>query len=243
MAKLFDFTIKNGAAGGFGMFSAAHFAWLAALLAAGGGVCLAYKKADENSRRVIRRAAAWGALGMELLRAALLFAAGEYNLGRLPLHLCAMAVYICALHAWRGGALTGQFLYAFCMPGAVFALIFPDWGYYPALHFMSASSFVIHGLIATYVVMQVAARDIVPDVKKCPQCLGLMLALALPVYIFDRITGTNYMFLNWPSPGSPLEWFAFLGSPGFVLGYLPILAAVWAVMYYPFRRTGENKKQ
>ena len=175
--------------------------------------------------------------------AALLFAAGEYNLGRLPLHLCAMAVYICALHAWRGGALTGQFLYAFCMPGAVFALIFPDWGYYPALHFMSASSFVIHGLIVTYVVMQVAARDIVPDVKKCPQCLGLMLALALPVYIFDRITGTNYMFLNWPSPGSPLEWFAFLGSPGFVLGYLPILAAVWAVMYYPFRRTGENKKQ
>ena len=77
MAKLFDFTIKNGAAGGFGMFSAAHFAWLAALLAAGGGVCLAYKKADENSRRVIRRAAAWGALGMELLRAALLFAAGH----------------------------------------------------------------------------------------------------------------------------------------------------------------------
>ena len=180
---------------------------------------------------------------MELLRAALLLAAGEYNLGRLPLHLCAMAVYICALHAWRVGALTGQFLYAFCMPGAVFALIFPDWGYYPALHFMSASSFVIHGLIVTYVVMQVAARDIVPDVKKCPQCLGLMLALALPVYIFDRITGTNYMFLNWPSPGSPLEWFAFLGSPGFVLGYLPILAAVWAVMYYPFRLTGENKKQ
>ena len=78
MAKLFDFTIKNGAAGGFGMFSAAHFAWLAALLAAGGGVCLAYKKADENSRRVIRRAAAWGALGMELLRAALLFAALGY---------------------------------------------------------------------------------------------------------------------------------------------------------------------
>ena len=46
MAKLFDFTIKNGAAGGFGMFSAAHFAWLAVLLAAGGGVCLAYKNAD-----------------------------------------------------------------------------------------------------------------------------------------------------------------------------------------------------
>ena len=58
MAELFDFTIKNGAAGGFGMFSAAHFTWLAALVAAGSGVCLAYKNADENSRRIIRRAAA-----------------------------------------------------------------------------------------------------------------------------------------------------------------------------------------
>ena len=51
MAELFDFTIKNGAAGGFGMFSAAHFTWLAALVAAGSGVCLAYKNADENSPR------------------------------------------------------------------------------------------------------------------------------------------------------------------------------------------------
>ena len=92
------------------MFSAAHFAWLAVLLAAGGGVCLAYKNADENSRRIIRRAAAWGALGIELLRAALLLAAGEYNIGRLPLHLRAPrvarrradgAVPVRVLYAWR----------------------------------------------------------------------------------------------------------------------------------------------
>ena len=236
MAELFDFTIKNGDTEGFEAFGPEHIIWLAVLISAGAAVCAAYKKADKNTRRCIRRAAAWGALGIELLRAALLAAAGEYNIGRLPLHLCAMAVYICALHAWRGGELTGQCLYAFCMPGAAFALIFPDWGYYPALHFMSASSFVIHGLIVTYVIMQAAAGDIIPDVRKCPQCLGLMLALALPVYVFDMVTGTNYMFLNRPSPGSPLEWFSFLGRPGFVLGYLPILAAVWAVIYYPFRR-------
>ena len=236
MAELFDFTIKSGDTEGFKIFGPEHIIWLAVLISAGAAVCTVYKKADKNTRRSLRRAAAWGALGIELLRAALLAAAGEYNIGRLPLHLCAMAVYICALHAWRGGELMGQFLYAFCMPGAAFALIFPDWGYYPALHFMSASSFVIHGLIVTYVIMQAAAGDIIPDVRKCPQCLGLMLALALHVYVFDMVTGTNYMFLNRPSPGSPLEWFSFLGRPGFVLGYLPILAAAWAVIYYPFRR-------
>lgn len=237
MAELFDFTIKRGASGGFSAFGAAHAAWLTLLLAAGVLICRTYKRADKIARRCMRHGIALTALGIELLRAILLFAAGEYDIGRLPLHLCAIAVYICALHAWRGGTLTGQFLYAFCMPGASFALLFPDWGYYPALHFMSASSFIIHGLIVAYVVMQVLAGDILPDVRKCPQCLGLMLALALPVYIFDRITGTNYMFLNWPSPGSPLEWFAFLGRPGFVLGYLPIAAAVWAVIYFPFRRS------
>lgn len=237
MAKLFDFTLKIGDAKGFSVFGAEHISWLLLLLAAGACLCRAYKKADELTRRRIRRATAWTALSMELIRAALLISAGEYDIGRLPLHLCAMAVYISALHAWRGGRLTGQFLYAFCMPGAVFALLFPDWGYYPALHFMSVSSFVIHALIVCYTMMQVLTDDIRPDIRKCPQCLGIMLALALPVYIFDIATGTNYMFLNWPSPGSPLEWFSFLGRPGFVLGYLPILAAVWAVMYYPFRKS------
>ena len=94
MAELSDFTIKNGAAGGFGMFSAAHFTWLAALVAAGSGVCLAYKNADENSRRIIRRAAAWGALGIELLRAALLFAAG-----------CVFYLWPMSRHAWEGFAI------------------------------------------------------------------------------------------------------------------------------------------
>lgn len=236
MADFFDFTGENNPASGFAMFGAEHFAWLAALVAAGALLCFCYKKSGARTRRSIRRAAAAAALGIELLRAALLFAAGEYNIGRLPLHLCAMAVYICALHSWRGGRLTGQFLYAFCLPGAVFALLFPDWVSYPALHFMSVSSFLIHALIAAYVLMQVLAGDIAPDIGRCPQCLALMLALALPVYVFDRATGTNYMFLNRPSPGSPLEWFSFLGRPGFVLGYIPIIAAVWAVIYFPFRR-------
>ena len=68
-----------------------------------------------------------------------------------------------------------------------------------------------------------------------------MLLIAVTVYVFDRLMGTNYMFLNWPLPGSPLEWFAFLGRPGYLLGYIPLLAAAWTVIYAPFvkiRRAG-----
>lgn len=233
MNDFFDFTSEYTAEG-FGMFSAVHLLWLAF-----GGVFVfavsrLYKRADDARRKKLRRAVAFAALELELLRAVLLMAAGEYGLGTLPLHLCVMAVYLCALHALRGGELTGQFLYAFCMPGALAALLFPDWTYYPALHFVTVSSFLLHILIVAYIAMQVAGRDIVPDIRRTPGCLALMLCLAVPVYVFDRLTGTNYMFLNWPSPGSPLEFFAFLGRPGYVLGYLPILAAVWAVLYFPW---------
>ena len=219
---------------GFGMFSLGHIAWLAAGVIFALIMCRAYLAAPAAARRRLRRGTALSALAVELSRAALLALAGLYGVDRLPLHLCALAVYISAWHALRGGELTGQFLYAFCMPGALAALLFPDWSAYPAFHFMSVSSFTLHILLVGYTLMLVAGGELRPDTRRAPACLGIMLLIAVPVYVFDRLMGTNYMFLNWPLPGSPLEWFAFLGRPGYLLGYIPLLAAAWAVIYAPF---------
>lgn len=234
MYGFFDFSTDSSCADSLGLYSPGHILWLAAALLIWLGLCRGYRRAGAPARRLLLRLTAGTALALELLRAALLFSAGQYGLGRLPLHLCALAVYISFYHSLLGGKLTGQFLYAFCMPGAFCALLFPDWSYYPAFHFMSVSSFILHILLVGYTLMQVAGGDIRPDIRRAPACLGIMLLTALPVYIFDRLTDTNYMFLNWPSPGSPLEWFSFLGRPGYLLGYLPLLAAVWAVIYAPF---------
>lgn len=239
MERFFDFTIGPEAAG-FGQFSAAHGLYLAVAALSALLLCLFYRHLDGERRRRLRLALASSALALQLLRAVLLMTGGAYTIGRLPLHLCAMAVYISFFHALRGGRLLGQFLYAFCMPGAAAALLFPDWSYYPALHFMTVCSFALHILVFCYILMQVPCGDIRPDLKSLPQCLGIMLAIAIPVYVFDVLTNTNYLFLNWPSPASPLELFAFLGRPGYVLGYLPLIAVVWLVLYLPFigkRRT------
>ena len=233
MERFFDFTIGPEAAG-FGLFSSAHGLYLAVAALCALLLCLFYRHLDGERRRRLRLALASSALALQLLRAVLLIISGNYTIGRLPLHLCAMAVYISFFHAMRGGRLLGQFLYAFCMPGAAAALLFPDWSYYPALHFMTVSSFVLHILVFCYVLVQVSGGDIRPEGKSLPQCLGIMLAIAIPVYVFDVLTNTNYLFLNWPSPGSPLELFAFLGRPGYVLGYLPLIAVVWLVLYLPF---------
>ena len=240
MERFFDFTIGPEAAG-FGQFSAAHGLYLAAAALSALLLCLFYRRLDIGKRRRLCLALASSALALQLLRAVLLIISGNYTIGRLPLHLCAMAVYISFFHALRGGRLLGQFLYAFCMPGAAAALLFPDWSYYPALHFMTLSSFVLHILVFCYVLVQVSGGDIRPEGKSLPQCLGIMLAIAIPVYVFDVLTNTNYLFLNWPSPASPLELFAFLGRPGYVLGYLPLIAVVWLVLYLPFIRKRRTK--
>ena len=239
MERFFDFSIGPEAEG-FGLFSAVHGIYLAAAALSALLLCLFYRRSGAGNRRRLRLMLASSALALELLRAVLLMISGNYTIGRLPLHLCAIALYLSFFHALRGGRLTGQFLYAFCMPGALAALLFPDWSYYPGLHFMTVCSFALHILVFCTILMQVAGRDIRPDIKSLPQCLGIMLAIGLPVYVFDILTNTNYLFLNWPSPGSPLELFAFLGRPGYLLGYIPLIAGVWLILYLPF--VMKNKK-
>ncbi|MBR1660085.1 MAG: TIGR02206 family membrane protein, partial [Oscillospiraceae bacterium] len=69
------------------------------------------------------------------------------------------------------------------------------------------------------------------------RCFAILAALAAAVYVFDRVFSANYMFLLSPAAGSPLEWFSlFLGIPGYLLAYIPMLALLWALLYLPFRR-------
>lgn len=216
---------------GFQRFGFGHFLWLFAVgtwLALG---CFAYRKARPEKRPELRLLTAGLALGLELWRAGLLMSRGQYDLGRLPLHLCSMSIYLCFFHALTGQPGLGQFLYAFTLPGAVFALLFPDWAGQPLFSFITVSSFLLHFLLVLYPLMQVAAGEIRPELRRLPGCIGRMLLLALPVYVLNKLWNTNYMFLNLPPEGSPLALFAFLGSPGYLLGYIPLALGVWALLY------------
>ena len=231
---------------GFGLFSAAHFIWLIIGAATAVLICLIYRRSPAEKRRRIRITLASSALAIELLKTLLLILAGDYGIGRLPLHLCGISIYFCFIHSFMKNSQSSvfsQFLYFFCMPGAVFALIFPDWVGYPLFSFMTFSGFLLHFLITIYVVMQVISADIFPHLRRLPACILIMLLLAVPVYFFDKSTGTNYMFLNWPSPGSPLEWFSSLGRPGYLLGYIPLMLITWAVLYLPFILHSKSRKK
>lgn len=239
--KFLIFHLFGSMEDGFEHFSAAHLWHLLLIFAFAGAFCVFYRQSGGKRRKALRLIIAGGNAALALFRAALLMAAGEYGVERLPLHLCGMAVYICLFHALRPGRLSAQFLLAFCMPGALAAILFPDWTASPPWSVISVFNFSIHALIVYYVLMQLAAGDIRREGRLLPACLGLMLLIAVPVYIFNLVAGTNFMFLSYPAPDSPLELFSFLGRPGYVLGYLPMIGAVWAVIYLPKGRRRDRK--
>ena len=91
MTDFFDFSIDPHSENSLGMFSFGHILWLLAALAAWLLLCRRYRRCTPARRVRMRRVTAGAALAIELLRSLLLMLAGEYAIGRLPLHLCALA--------------------------------------------------------------------------------------------------------------------------------------------------------
>lgn len=244
------FTLEQDlpAGAGFALWGREHLCWLAIGAALGVILCLLYRRVGGRGRMALRIAVGCAVLLCELLKDGNLIVQGAFGVYYLPLHLCGLAVFFTVCHCLRPGETVGNFLYSTCVPGAAFALLFPDWTVYPAFSYHSLVAFVVHSLLVIYPLMLVCGGDLRPDARLLPRCLGILAVLAAAVYVFDRAFQANYMFLLLPAPGSPLEWFAsFLGNPGYLLGYLPMLAAVWALLYLPFalRRKGcaADKKQ
>ena len=220
---------------GFAHWDGMHVLWLGIAAAIVAALCVLYRRAPADSRKRWRRALGWAVLACEAMKDINIAAQGCFDRWFLPLHLCGLAVFFTFAHSRRPGKVLGNFLYSCCMPGAAFALFFPDWIWYPPFSFHSIVAFVVHSLLTAYPLMLLSGGDLRPEAKLLPRCFGILVCCAVPIAVFNHFFGTNYMFLSWPSPGSPLEWFAsFLGTPGYLLGYLPMLALVWLMLYLPF---------
>lgn len=226
---------------GFQLYDREHICWLFICLAAGAALCLVYRRLTAHGCARMRLGVGLAVLLCEILKDANLIVQGVFSVYYLPLHLCGLAVFFTLGHSIRPNETVGDFLYSTCMPGALFAILFPDWTACAAFSFHSIVGFTVHLLIVAYPLMQTLGGDIRPSVRRLPRCLLILLCLAGPVYLFDRRFSANYMFLLAPAAGSPLEWFAaLLGNPGYLLGYLPMLALVWCALYFPFCRKGRR---
>lgn len=136
----------------------------------------------------------------------------------------------------------GQVLYTLCLPGTVLALLFPDWVRYPAIHFITIQGFTFHAGIVLYVICQLLQHNIIPRLAALWKVIVFLLVVVPPVYLFDKKFHANYMFVNVPSPGSPLEWLAsFLGNPGYLAGYAVLMLLCMVLMDAGYRLLLDRK--
>lgn len=232
---------------GFDLWGREHILWLCVAVLLTAGLCLLYRRSGGERRKALRIWIGCAVLFLEFAKDINLAVQGSLDVYNLPLHLCGLAVFFTFFHSLFPGKTVGNFLYSTCMPGAAFALLFPDWTMYPAFSYHSMVAFFVHSLLAAYPLMLLSGGDLRREAKRLPYCFVILVMLAIPIYFFDRRFDANYMFLLEPSPGSPLEWFAsLLGVPGYLLGYLPMTALIWTLLYLPFgrkRKKAEKRKE
>ena len=223
-------TIEPGQ--GFTHFDGYHFLWLGILVMFAGVMAWQYRKRDAATRSKWRKWVAVAILLDEVWKMFWLTVGGTYTLDYLPLHLCSINIILIAIHAWKPSKTLDNFLYAICIPGALAAMLFPTWYTLPTLNFMHLHSFTIHILLITYPLMVTVGGDLRPDWRQLPKSLLLTLCMAIPIYIFNLLFDTNYMFLMYAEPGNPLYLFEQMWG-SHLLGFPVIIVGVLLVMYGP----------
>lgn len=222
---------------GFSLYSFPHLSVLAIIAA----VCVfsaRWFRAQSAARQHhVTQRLGWANLLFEFLRTAVYIKMGGMSIYELPLHLCGMAVFLCFIHSMWKWDWAGQVLYTLCLPGACAALLFPDWTMYPFFSFAALHGFAAHGLIVLYIVLQVSAGRIVPRLRAVWKPVLFLCITAPPVAWFNLQFHTNYMFLQLPSPDSPLVAVATLAGgshTGYLLLFAAGLFAVMCLMDLPF---------
>ena len=241
------------------MFGPAHLLWLAVCLLLTAVVLYAQNaelRGDKCSSCIVPRLAAAAALLLHLLQCADRMRTGTYGPDTLPLHICAISTYLVVLHSFlchghrafspssedeagtpascpklSSADVVGEILFFPGLPGALAAILFPDWTYVSPLSVLSVTGFLAHLTIALYVFAAIRADLIRPSRPLIPILfLACYAAVMIP---YDKHFAMNYGFLNVPSPGSPLVFIAkiFGSGAGYYLGYA-ILASLLLLLCY-----------
>ena len=221
---------------GYMRFSAEH---IVTLLILGVLLILAVRvlAAKESRRAASMKVLPWIMVGLEIFKDTFLACTGHFSVGYLPLHLCSLGVFVfiaaslAKTDRWR--MIWSEIACVLIVPASVAALIFPDWAHlYPVFNFMNLYGYVWHGMLLLYPTMMVKSGWSHLSVRHAHYVWIFMVGAAIPVYIFDRAADCNYMCVNWPPKGTPLEWIAGItGESMYLLGYAAFAVRVIGLIY------------
>ena len=234
-------TIPTGE--GFPMFGLCHILWLCLAALVCVVLCLVYRRVSSQIKSKILSIIAVLLLADELFKHIMLLIGGHWMIDYLPLHLCSINIFVCTAHAFRPTTAKSEFPYAVCLPAALMALLFPSWTSLPFGNFMHMHSFTVHILLLLYPLLLLSGgyRPVPRHLRKV---MISLLILCPPIYLLNKLTDSNFMFLNNPGNGNPLSLFeAFFGNPGYLIGMPILLVLIWFLLYLPFYLMARGKKK
>jgi hypothetical integral membrane protein (TIGR02206 family) len=220
---------------GFRLFGLIHISWLVAIGIIVFLATMMYKKADQVTKDKYEKLMTVMMVGLDLYKDIVLIVTGNFHVWELPLDMCTLAIYISLVHAFTHSKTTGEILYCISMPGALAALLFPNWNRYPQINFININSFLTHALIVTYSLMLLLSGKLRPNIRYYIR-VWIFLAVAVTVAaLVNHKYDTNFLFLNVPSRDSPLVTiYNFTGEKLYLLGYAAAVLTVNLIMYVPF---------
>ena len=123
----------------------------------------------------------------------------------------------------------------------MFRSIFRPYG--PVWNFFNIYGYIWHELLLLYPILLLIDHRVKPRLKHLWYEAVFLAVIIPPIYIFDKINDCNYMFINWPEPGTPLSFFAAkVGTPGYLLPYAAMAFIVMALIYIPFEISAHIQK-
>ena len=235
---------------GFACFSLPHLLWLAVLAAAIFFFTFAYKKGGEKRRDYLRKIMALFLIFFEIFKQCVVGLTGAPVTKHLPLQICSFAEYTILIDAlWPGNRLFKPVLCYAYLPAAFMALLFPTVTAYPPISFYAIHQFVMHAGIIAYILARCAAGDMHMNYKGVWVALGLILVPVLPVYLIDKISDINYMFLlrHSNNPALKFIWDLSGGNGGFayILGLAVLVLLMFHFIFVIFtlvQKFGRRKK-
>ena len=218
----------------FSKFGSIHFAILGII-----GIVMAanvdfYKKQNKRGRRKTLWFISMALLVTEILRMSAALFTGQWCWDFLPLDLCGINIFVCIWHAYTRNRVAAELLYSLCLPGALVALLMPNWNRVPLYNLFGVHSWFCHILLVLYPVLMLAG-GYKPNIKYLPKVVLVTLAEAVPIYFVNKSLNTNFFFLNGTDNNPVLELGEKLfGGDLYFLILLLLVPVVWGLMYAPW---------
>ena len=233
----------------FERFSPEHIGTLLAIaIAITIGLLLIRKGSDKSVQTLSRILSVLVLLG-EIIQDILLIRDGGNLIEFLPLHLCNLGIFVNLAAAFSKGKIQSFFAeisVVLIMPGTAGALIFPDWTYRPFWSYLPLLCFFTHSLLLFIPLMFLVMKRAQVSFRHFWYSYLFLLVVTPPIYLLDKRTGVNYMFLLYPIESTPLEWINNLfGESYYIIGLgllVTVILAIEYTIYSSFRTIRTSSK-